>query len=102
MENEIAETTDKVVEQVHAREEMGAMELTMLRQAGLITKGEDEEVTEEELALAREALRQRQLATLEDLKERVSTGLPNAAGILQGIRGHQKKMPRRQIGRAHV
>jgi len=97
MENEIVGTTDEMVEQMRARKEMGVVELAMLRQAGLITKGEDEEVTEEELAVAREALRQQQLAKLEDLKEQVSTGLPNAAGILQGIRGHQQKMPRRPL-----
>jgi len=97
MENEIIETTKELIEQTQAGKQSKLLELTMLRQMGLIKREEGEEVTEEELAMAREALRTRQMAQLDDLKERVSTGLPNAAGIIQGIRSHQQRAPRRPL-----
>lgn len=63
---------------------------------------EKAELTPEEYTLACEALRLSRLKTLDDERERVATGLPNAEGILQNIRRHQQKLPRRPVNTPDV
>lgn len=52
------------------------------------------EVSEEEYTGMLEALRQHRLAQAKDTVERLETGLPNAAGILGGLRAAQQKVHR--------
>jgi len=95
MEN--VSTIQEAIKQVQAQHLEGKdAELALFRNMGLLKAGEGEEVTEEELQTAREALRKQQLAQIEDLKENVSTGLPNAAKVIEGIRTKMSKVPARR------